>query len=106
MKKRTYRSKKINQIHWESLGEKHNGEQMLLAVDVAKHDQFALLNTQDGSISELLKWSQPALTEMPYVIFAENGDLTSIRPVPNESMMPEKFMMVCPVCMTRKRPPS
>lgn len=63
MKKRTYRSKKINQIHWESLGEKHNGEQMLFAVDVAKHDQFALLNTQDGSISELLKWRHPEETQ-------------------------------------------
>jgi transposase len=52
MKKHTYRTKNVNQINWPVLG----GDAVILAVDVAKGQQFALLTTQDGAVSQLLQW--------------------------------------------------
>lgn len=59
MKKRTYRSKKINQINWAALSEQLNGEKLVFAIDIAKHDQFAKMSTADGAVSELVKWKHP-----------------------------------------------
>ena len=56
MKKHIYRSKNVNQINWPELSEQLAGKAAILAVDVAKAHQFALLTTADGSVSQLLKW--------------------------------------------------
>lgn len=64
MKKRTYRSKKINQINWELLRESLDGDKIVFAIDVAKHDQFALLRTADGTLSELVRWKHPEQSTM------------------------------------------
>ena len=56
MKKHTYRSKNVNQINWPELHGKLGGQAVILAVDVAKAQQLALLTTADGSVSQLLKW--------------------------------------------------
>ncbi len=56
MKKHTYRSKNVNQLNWPELRGQVGGNTVILAVDVAKALQFALLTTADGTVSQLLKW--------------------------------------------------
>jgi transposase len=56
MKKHTYRSKNVNQINWPELSGQVDGNTVILAVDVAKALQFALLTTADDTVSQLLKW--------------------------------------------------
>lgn len=56
MKKHTYRSKNVNQINWPILRGQVGGSTVILAVDVAKALQFALLTTADDTVSQLLKW--------------------------------------------------
>lgn len=64
MKKRTYRTKKINKINWAALNESIAGDDIAFAVDVAKHEQFACLSTRDKSLSELMKWQHPQETPL------------------------------------------
>lgn len=56
MKKHNYRTKKVNEVNWEELVQLLDGQALLLAVDVAKADQYALLANKDQSISVLIKW--------------------------------------------------
>jgi len=62
MKKRTYRSKKVNQVNWSQIKEQLAGEPVVFAIDVAKVKQFALLSNEGNSVSELLRWDHPEET--------------------------------------------
>jgi transposase len=62
MKKHTYRAKKVNDVNWAQLKEKLAGGIAVLAVDVAKEKQYALLSTADHSVSELWHWNHPEQT--------------------------------------------
>jgi transposase len=62
MKKRTYRTKKVNQINWQQLKEQLAGERVVFAIDVAKTKQYALLSQQTNGVSQLLRWKHPKQT--------------------------------------------
>jgi len=47
MKKHTYRAQKVNTINWQQVKEQTAGETLVLAVDVAKVQQYALLSNQE-----------------------------------------------------------
>jgi transposase len=65
MKKHTYRTKNVNQINWPELRDSLNGQALVFAIDVAKEQQYALLTTQDDTVSQLVKWP---LFETPSLI--------------------------------------
>lgn len=71
MKKRTYRSKKVNQVNWNTLKETLSEEEVVIAIDVAKRKQFALLFNQDQSVSVLFRWNHPE--ETPAMLEAVSG---------------------------------
>ena len=62
MKKRNYRAKKVNQINWNQTKENLSGAAAVLAVDVAKEKQYALLTNEDATVSELMYWNHPQQT--------------------------------------------
>jgi transposase len=62
MKKHHYRAKKVSDINWNQIKEKLAGNAAVLAVDVAKEKQYALLSTPDNSVSELWYWQHPEQT--------------------------------------------
>lgn len=62
MKKRTYQSKKINQIDWEFVKKEVDGSPVVFAIDVAKTVQFALLSYHHGTCSKLVRWEHPVET--------------------------------------------
>jgi transposase len=62
MKKHTYRAKKVNDINWAQLKDKLAGCAAVLAVDVAKEKQYALLSAADNNVSELWHWNHPEQT--------------------------------------------
>ncbi len=47
MKKHTNRAQKVNNINWQQVQEQTIGEALVLAVDVAKVQQYALLTNQE-----------------------------------------------------------
>ncbi|NOY73007.1 MAG: IS110 family transposase [Gammaproteobacteria bacterium] len=71
MKKRTYKTKKVNQINWNLLKARLAGEEVALAIDIAKKKQFALLFNKSNDVSELFRWSHPE--ETPAVLEAINS---------------------------------
>jgi transposase len=62
MKKHTYRAKKVNDINWNQIKEQLAGESAMLAIDVAKEKQYALLSSAEGEVSELFHWHHPEQT--------------------------------------------
>jgi hypothetical protein len=54
MKKHTYRAQKVNNINWQQVKEQAIGETLLLAVDVAKVQQYASLNDFQTDVTALL----------------------------------------------------
>ena len=66
MKKHTYRAQKVNNINWQQLKEQTIGAALVLAVDVAKVQQYALLTHQDHTQTWLMQWSH--LEHTPYLI--------------------------------------
>jgi len=66
MKKHTYRAQKVNNINWQQVKEQTIGETLVLAVDVAKVQQYALLTNQEHTQSWLMQWSH--LEHTPYLI--------------------------------------
>ncbi|MDD5410081.1 MAG: transposase [Methylobacter sp.] len=62
MKKHNYRAKKVNDINWSLVKENLAGGAAVLAVDIAKEKQYALLSTMDNSVSELWYWNHPEQT--------------------------------------------
>ena len=57
MKKHTYRAQKVNSINWQQVKEQTIGEALVLAVDVAKSQQYALLTNQDHTKSWMMQWN-------------------------------------------------
>lgn len=66
MNKHTYRAQKVNTINWLQVKEHVAGEALVLAIDVAKVQQYALLTNQDHTKSWMLQWSH--LEQTPYLI--------------------------------------
>ena len=66
MKKHTYRAQKVNHINWQQVQEQTTGAPLVLAVDVAKVQQYALLTHQEHTQSWLMQWSH--LEHTPYLI--------------------------------------
>lgn len=64
MKKRTYQSKKINQIDWEFIKKELNGEPVVFAVDVAKTTQFAMLSDKHKRCEKIIRWAHPQETNL------------------------------------------
>lgn len=62
MKKRNYRTKKVNQIDFNKLKNELASAQIAVAIDIAKQGQFALLVNEDASISQLFRWKHPEET--------------------------------------------
>ena len=62
MKKRSYRAKKVNQINWNQTKENLSGAAAVLAVDIAKEKQYALLTNEATTVSELMYWHHPQQT--------------------------------------------
>jgi transposase len=62
MKKHTYRAKNVNTINWADLKQQLTGAAIVFAIDVAKEKQYALLSTEDESVSRLLHWTHPQQT--------------------------------------------
>ncbi|MDA9004009.1 transposase [bacterium] len=62
MKKRTYRTKNVNKIHWVELKERLSGEVVSLAIDVAKEHQYAALSDEAADVLELMRWKHPEQT--------------------------------------------
>jgi transposase len=62
MKKHTYRSKKSNAVRWSTLKERLGGKPAVLALDIAKENQYALLTNADDSVFELFRWCHPEET--------------------------------------------
>lgn len=58
MKKHTYRSKKVNQVNWEKVKEQLSGQSVLLAIDVAKDEQYGVLSSSDPGDAVLLRWDR------------------------------------------------
>jgi transposase len=61
MKKHTYRAKNVNQINWPQLKDKLSGGPAVLALDIAKTKQYALLTT-DAGLSVSMYWEHPTQT--------------------------------------------
>lgn len=59
MKKRTYRAQKVNEINWEKLGEKAQDKELVLAIDVAKAEQYGALMDADREVLVTVKWHHP-----------------------------------------------
>ena len=57
MKKHTYRAQKVNSINWQQVKEQTLGEALVLAVDVAKSQRYALLTNQDHTKSWMMQWN-------------------------------------------------
>ncbi len=57
MKKHTYRAQKVNNMNWQQVKEQTIGETLVLAVDVAKVQQYALLTNQEHTQTWLMQWS-------------------------------------------------
>lgn len=66
MKKHTYRAQKVNHINWQQVQEQTTGAPLVLAVDVAKVQQYALLTHQEHTQSWLMQWRH--LEHTPYLI--------------------------------------
>jgi transposase len=66
MKKHTYRAQKVNNMNWQQVKEQTTGETLVLAVDVAKVQQYALLTNQEHTQTWLMQWRH--LEHTPYLI--------------------------------------
>ena len=73
MKKRTYRSKKVNKINWNQVNEQLSGGAVVFAIDVAKEKQYAFLTNEDNTVSELLWWNHPEQTPELLDVLKELG---------------------------------
>lgn len=62
MNKRTYRSKNVNELNFSQVKERLAKESAVLAIDVAKEKQYALLSNTKGTVSELIWWNHPEQT--------------------------------------------
>lgn len=59
MSKRRYHSMACKQVDWEALAEQSVGERVILAIDVAKYDFVAVVQTLTGVVLARIKWAHP-----------------------------------------------
>ncbi len=62
MKKRIYRATKVKELNLGKLQEQVDGNDIVLAVDVAKEDFFAVIVGNDQQVFATLKWKHPVET--------------------------------------------
>jgi hypothetical protein len=62
MKKRSYRAQKVNQIEWEEIARSVQDKAMILAIDVAKVEQYDVLMDSERQAVVTVKWDHPAET--------------------------------------------
>jgi transposase len=62
MKKRSYRAQKVNQIEWEEMARSVQDKAMVLAIDVAKVEQYGVLMDSERQAVVTVKWDHPAET--------------------------------------------
>ena len=62
MKKRTYRATNVKQANWEKIAGLAAGQPVVLGVDVAKDEFFAVLMNTDRSVIDTIKWVHPQQT--------------------------------------------
>lgn len=62
MSKRRYHSVECKHVNWQRIAEGTHEESIVLAIDVAKQDFVALLQTASGVLLERIKWVHPQET--------------------------------------------
>lgn len=62
MKKRRYKATNVKQVSWERVAAQTQGQRIVIGIDVAKEDFFAVLMKADQSAIETLKWVHPKQT--------------------------------------------
>jgi transposase len=62
MKKRSYRAQKVNEIQWEEIAQSVQAKTMVLAIDVAKAEQYGVLMDSERQAVVTVKWDHPAET--------------------------------------------
>jgi transposase len=77
MKKRNYRAQKVNEIQWEAVAQRVQDKAMVLAIDVAKVEQYGVLMDRERQVVITVKWEHP--TETPERLSAlPCGSLTAV----------------------------
>lgn len=66
MKKRLSRAQKANQIRGEAVAQSVQGKDMVLAIDVAKVEQYGVLMDRERQVVVTVKWDHP--TETPELL--------------------------------------
>ena len=64
MSKRTYRAKNVNDIDWGQMKIILKSSRCLLAIDIAKEEQFGYLTDFEQSHNQLFKWKHPQQTSV------------------------------------------
>ena len=59
MKKRRYKATNVKRVNWERIIAQTQGQRIIVGIDVAKEDFFAVLMKSDQSVIETLKWVHP-----------------------------------------------
>ena len=62
MKKRSYRAQKVNENQWEEITQSVQDKAMVLAIDVAKVEQYGVLMDSERQAVVTVKWDHPAET--------------------------------------------
>lgn len=62
MSRRRYHSIECKQVDWAMLAERANGERVVFAIDVAKHDFVATVQVCPGEVLARIKWQHPQET--------------------------------------------
>jgi transposase len=62
MNKRNYRATHVKQVNWRGVIQSTAGKALVLAIDVAKEEQFAMLMDADSQSHLLVKWTHPVET--------------------------------------------
>ena len=56
MKKHRYKATNVKNVNWDKIAAQVVGQPMVLGIDVAKDDFFAVLMKADRSVLETIKW--------------------------------------------------
>ena len=62
MKKRRYRTTKVNQVNWAQIAEQAGEQKVVFAVDVAKEKFVAALMKPDRTVLKTIQWQHPDQT--------------------------------------------
>jgi transposase len=62
MKKRRYRTTKVNQVNWAQIAEQAGEQKVVFAVDVAKEKFVAALMKPDRTVLKTIQWQHPEQT--------------------------------------------